>query len=66
LAPAIREALAWAGPVLLNIHVNPSELSMPPRIDLEQVKGFSLYMGRQILDGNLEEVVQTVVSNFLH
>jgi pyruvate dehydrogenase (quinone) len=66
LAPAIGEALAWDGPVLMNIHVNPSELSMPPGVELEQVKGFSLYMGRQILDGNLEEVVQTVDSNFLH
>jgi thiamine pyrophosphate-dependent acetolactate synthase large subunit-like protein len=66
LAPAIGEALASDGPVLMNIHVNPSELSMPPRVELEQAKGFSLYMGRQILDGNLDEVVQTVDSNFLH
>jgi thiamine pyrophosphate-dependent acetolactate synthase large subunit-like protein len=66
LASAIGEALAWDGPVLLNIHVNPSELSMPPKIEIEQVKGFSLYMGRQILDGNLKEVVETVQTNFLH
>jgi thiamine pyrophosphate-dependent acetolactate synthase large subunit-like protein len=66
LAPAIGEALAWDGPVLMNIHVNPSELSMPPKVELDQAKGFSLYMGRQILDGNLDEVVQTVNSNFFH
>ena len=66
LAPAIGEALAWEGPVLMNIHVNPSELSMPPKVELDQAIGFSLYMGRQILDGDLEEVAQTVDSNFLH
>jgi pyruvate dehydrogenase (quinone) len=65
LAPAISEALAWHGPVLLNILVNPSELPMPPKIELGQAKGFSLYMGRQILDGNLGEVVQTIDTNFL-
>jgi pyruvate dehydrogenase (quinone) len=66
LSPAISEALAWEGPALLDILVNPSELSLPPKIGLDQVKGFSLYMGRQILDGNLGEVVQTLDSNFLH
>jgi thiamine pyrophosphate-dependent acetolactate synthase large subunit-like protein len=66
VAPAIGEALAWDGPVLLNIHVNPSELSMPPKIEFGQVKGFGLYMGRQILEGKLEDVVQTIDSNFLH
>ena len=66
LAPAISEALAWDGPVLLNIHVNPSELSMPPKVEMGEAVGFGLYMGRQILDGNLQEVVETVDSNFLH
>jgi pyruvate dehydrogenase (quinone) len=66
LAPAIEAALAWNGPVLMNILVNPSELVMPPKVEMDQAKGFSLYMGRQLLDGNLEEVVQTVGSNFLH
>jgi len=66
LAPAISEALAWDGPVLLNIHVNPSELSMPPKVEMGEAIGFGLYMGRQILDGNLQEVVETVDSNFLH
>ena len=63
LAPAIGEALAWDGPVLLDVHVNPSELPMPPQVGLEQAKGFGLYMGRQILDGHLNEVTQTVKSN---
>ncbi len=65
VAPAIAAALAHNGPALLNMYVNPSELSMPPTIKLEQAKGFSLYMWRQIMDGQIGEVVQTVKSNFL-
>jgi pyruvate dehydrogenase (quinone) len=65
IAPAIAEALAHKGPVLLDMYVNPSELSMPPIVTLEEAKGFSLYMYRQIMDGNLGEVVETVKTNFL-
>ena len=65
VAPAIAEALAHKGPVLLDMYVNPSELSMPPTITLEEAKGFSLYMYRQIMDGGLGEIVQTVKTNFL-
>ena len=65
VAPAIAEALAHPGPVVLDMYVNPSELSMPPSVKLEQAKGFSLYMFRQILDGNLDEVVDTLKTNFL-
>jgi pyruvate dehydrogenase (quinone) len=65
VAPAIAAALAYDGPVVLNMYVNPSELSMPPSLKLEQAKGFSLYMLRQTLDGNIGEVVDTIKTNFL-
>ncbi len=65
VAPAIAEALAHDGPVLLDMYVSPSELSMPPTITLGEAKGFSLYMYREIMDGNLGEVLETVKSNFL-
>ena len=65
LSPAITEALAHKGPVVLNVYVNPSELSMPPSVNVEQAKGFSLYMWRQIMDGHLGEVAETVKTNFL-
>jgi len=57
--------LAHPGPVVLDVYVNPSELSMPPTVKLEQAKGFSLYMWRQMMDGGLGEVVETVKTNFL-
>jgi pyruvate dehydrogenase (quinone) len=65
VAPAIAEALAHKGPVILDMYVNPSELSMPPAITFEQAKGFSLYMWRQIFDGHAGEVVDTIKTNFL-
>jgi pyruvate dehydrogenase (quinone) len=62
---AIAEALAHNGPVILDVHVNPSELSMPPSIGVEQARGFGLYMWRQIMDGDPKELVATVKTNFL-
>ena len=65
VAAAVTEALAHDGPVLLNVHVNPSELTMPPKIEFEQAKGFGLYMWRQIMSGDVGEVVDTIKTNFL-
>lgn len=65
VASAVSEALAHNGPVLLNVHVNPSELTMPPKIEFEQAKGFGLYMWRQMMSGDIGEVVDTIKTNFL-
>jgi thiamine pyrophosphate-dependent acetolactate synthase large subunit-like protein len=65
LAAAVTEALAHDGPVVLDMYVNPSELSMPPTIDFKEAKGFSLYMWRQMLDGHIGDVVETIKTNFL-
>ncbi len=63
--PAIKKALEHPGPVLLDIVVNPTELTLPPKIDFEQAKGFSIYMLKQTLAGDGAEVWQTLQSNFL-
>jgi len=65
LPAAVAEALAHDGPVILDVHVNPSELSMPPTIGVDQARGFGLYMWRQIMDGDAKEVVETIRTNFL-
>lgn len=62
---AIAEALAHPGPVLVDVVVNQAELSMPPKIEFEQAKGFSIYMLRQTLLGDGKEVWNTISSNFL-
>jgi pyruvate dehydrogenase (quinone) len=62
--PAIIAALAHEGPVLMDVKVAPSELAMPPKVTVEQARGFGLYMWRQILGGDGEEVVETLKTNF--
>jgi pyruvate dehydrogenase (quinone) len=62
---AILTALAHPGPVLVDVVVNQAELSMPPKIDFEQAKGFGIYMLRQTLLGDGKEVWDTLSSNFL-
>ena len=39
------------------------ELSMPPKITLEQVKGFTLYATRTILSGGGDEIVELARTN---
>ncbi|MBV8254674.1 MAG: ubiquinone-dependent pyruvate dehydrogenase [Chitinophaga sp.] len=54
------------GPVLVNIFTNPSSLAMPPKIELSQMKGFALWMGKLILGGRYEDVFEAVKSNYKH
>jgi len=65
LPPSVAEALAHNGPVLVDVVVNPAELAMPPKINFEQAKGFSLYMLKQTLAGGGSEVWDTLKTNFL-
>jgi pyruvate dehydrogenase (quinone) len=63
LRTALQEALSHDGPAMVEVLVNRQELSMPPTITAEQVKGFSLYMMRAVLSGKGDEVVDLAKSN---
>jgi len=63
---AIEKALACDGPVLIDVMTNPTELAMPPKINIEQAKGFGIYMIKQTLLGDGAEVWDTLSSNFLN
>ncbi len=65
LENALSRVLAHDGPALLDVVTNPQELSMPPRIEAAQVKGFSLWALRAVLSGRGDELVDLTVSNFL-
>ncbi|RFM27855.1 ubiquinone-dependent pyruvate dehydrogenase [Deminuibacter soli] len=65
IQPALERALAHNGPALIDVVVNPAELSLPPKIKFEQAKGFSMYMLKQVLAGEGSEVWQTIQTNFL-
>src|SRR6266404_3666401 len=61
--PMITEALRHGGPALVEVLVNRQELSMPPTITLEQVKGFSLFMLKAVLSGRGDEIVDLAKTN---
>jgi pyruvate dehydrogenase (quinone) len=63
---ALSQALAEDGPVLVNIMTNPASLAMPPEVEWKQVKGYALSMSKLILGGRMDEVLDTVKSNYKH
>jgi pyruvate dehydrogenase (quinone) len=63
LSDALREAFAHPGPALIDVVTNRMELVMPPAIKAEQIKGFSLYTAKAIMDGRGAEVFELVKSN---
>ncbi|HUA76537.1 MAG TPA: thiamine pyrophosphate-dependent enzyme, partial [Acetobacteraceae bacterium] len=63
LESALRDALAHDGPALVDVLTAKQELVMPPKIQLEQAKGFSLFMLRAIISGRGEEVIELARTN---
>ena len=63
LEEALHSAFSHKGPALVDVVTNRMELAMPPEISAEQIKGFSLYMSRAIIDGRGAEVIELVKSN---
>jgi len=63
LPAAMAEMLAYPGPVLLDAVVKRTELSMPPTIEASQVKGFSLYALKAIMNGRGDELVELAKTN---
>jgi pyruvate dehydrogenase (quinone) len=63
---AVDEAIQTKGSVLLNIMTNPNALALPPKIEWEQIKGYSIAMTKLILGGRMDEVLDTIKSNYKH
>jgi pyruvate dehydrogenase (quinone) len=63
---ALREALMYNGPALINIFTDPNALAMPPKVELGQVKGMALSMTKLMLNGRMDEVLDTVKANYKH
>jgi pyruvate dehydrogenase (quinone) len=63
LAGALRTAFAVDGPALVEVMTARQELSMPPTITLEQIKGFTLYATRTILSGRGDELIHLATTN---
>ncbi|MGV7030296.1 ubiquinone-dependent pyruvate dehydrogenase [Methylobacterium symbioticum] len=65
LPGAVREFLAFDGPSLLDVRVARNELSIPPKIGGQQVKGFSLYMLRAVMSGRGDSVLDLAKTNLI-
>jgi pyruvate dehydrogenase (quinone) len=61
--PMLTEALAHEGPALVEVMVHRQELSMPPAITLEQMKGFSLFALKAVISGRGDELVDLAKIN---
>ncbi|RYG10423.1 MAG: ubiquinone-dependent pyruvate dehydrogenase, partial [Caulobacteraceae bacterium] len=63
LEDAIAQALAHPGPALVDVVTASQELVIPPKIKLEQAKGFSLFMLKAIMNGRGDEVLELARTN---
>jgi pyruvate dehydrogenase (quinone) len=63
LPEAVREAFDHPGPVLLDVVTEPNELTLPPTVTAEQVKGFTLYMIRTVMSGRGDELIDLARAN---
>ena len=63
LPGALQEAFAHPGPVLVDVLTAKQELVMPPKIKIEQAKGFSLYMLKAIINGRGNEIIELARTN---
>ena len=65
LEPALREAFAHDGPVVVDAVVSRQELAMPPAVTATMAKGFTLYMLKAVLNGRADEVIELARANLL-
>ena len=65
LPDAVADLLAHDGPALLDVVTAKHELSMPPTIGVEQIKGFSLWVLRAVMSGRGDEVIDLAKTNLL-
>jgi pyruvate dehydrogenase (quinone) len=61
--PMIEQTLRHDGPVLMEVIVSRQELAMPPTINVDQIKGFSLFMIKAVLDGRGNDIIDLAKVN---
>jgi len=66
LENTLKEVFALQEPVLVCVKTDPNALAMPPKIEFDQIKGFVTSMTKLILNGRINEVIDTAKSNMKH
>jgi pyruvate dehydrogenase (quinone) len=63
LADALQAAFAHDGPALVDVATARHELALPPKLTYGQIKGFTLYATRTILNGEGSELIELTRTN---
>jgi pyruvate dehydrogenase (quinone) len=66
VSSGLKKALQHSGPALIDVVTDPNAVSLPSHITPEQVVGFGLTMGKLVLSGHIDEVVDTIETNIRH
>jgi pyruvate dehydrogenase (quinone) len=63
VSSGLKKALQHSGPALIDVVTDPNAVSLPSHISADQVVGFGLTMGKLVLSGRIDEVVDTIEAN---
>ena len=66
VSSGLKKALEQSGPALIDVVTDANAVSLPSHIEPEQVVGFGLTMGKLVLAGHIDEVVDTIEANIRH
>jgi pyruvate dehydrogenase (quinone) len=66
VSSGLKKALEQSGPALIDVVTDANAVSLPSHIEPEQVVGFGLTMGKLVLAGHIDEVVDTIETNIRH
>ncbi len=66
ISAGLKKALEHSGPALVDVLTDPNAVSLPSHITPEQVVGFGITMGKLVLSGHIDEVVDTIETNIRH
>jgi pyruvate dehydrogenase (quinone) len=66
VSTGLKKALQHSGPALIDVVTDPNAVSLPSHIAPEMVVGFGLAMGKLVLSGHIDEVVDTIEANIRH
>lgn len=60
---AIKEALSYSGPAVVDVTTNHNAVGMPPHTTLKQLRAYTLSQAKMLFDGRSIEVLQHVKEN---
>jgi len=66
ISSGLKKALQLEGPAIIDVLTDPNAVSLPSHITPEEVVGFGITMGKLVLSGHIDEVVDTIEGNIRH